>query len=220
VPPRTNSASHSVAASAALPTPQAPQIELAVMMCSCRFRSEPGWVHQHVRSFFGIPSHPLFVHIPAVLLPLAALGVVFMVIRPAWHQRYRWAVLAVGFVGAVGAVLAAGAGEDLESQIVAKEGRGAAASWEDHASAGETARLFALVFLVILAAYILVPWFAERRTAQGRPLSLPGWIRGVSVVLVLAASVGTVVTVILAGHSGAKSVWCGVNTPPNCPADG
>lgn len=171
-----------------------------------------------MRSFFGIPSHPLFVHIPTVLLPLAAIGVVLMVIRPIWHERYRWAVLAIGFVGTVGAILAAGAGEDLADKITAKEGAAAAAGWEDHAEAGETARLFAIIFFLLLAAYILIPWFIERRRAKGDPsaMTLPQWASIGLVVLVLAGSVGSVVTVILAGHNGAKAVWCETNTPPNC----
>jgi hypothetical protein len=176
-----------------------------------------------MNSFFGIPAHPLFVHVPAVLLPLAAIGVVMMVIRPSWHHRYRWAVLVIGFVGTVGAILAASAGEGLEEQIVAKEGRAAAAGWEDHVEAGETARLFAIVFFIILAAFILVPWFMERRRAQSDPagtqgpgLGLPRWVTVGMAVLVLAGSVGTVVTVVLAGHSGAKAVWCEVEDPPNC----
>lgn len=169
-----------------------------------------------MRSFFGIPAHPLFVHIPAVLLPLAAIGVVLMVIRPVWHQRYRWAVLAIGFVGALGAILAAQAGESLEEQITAKEGAAAAAGWEDHAAAGETARLFAIIFFVVLALFILIPWFIERRAARATTKALPKWVTLLLAGLVLAGSAGTVVTVILAGHSGAKSVWCETNTPPNC----
>lgn len=169
-----------------------------------------------VDTFFGIPAHPLLVHVPAVLLPLAALGVVVMVIKPAWHQRYRWAVLALGFVGAVGAILSASAGESLERRIVANEGAGAAGGWEDHAQAGETARLFGIIFFVVLAVFVLIPWYIERRAAQGRPIAVPKVVAPILAILVLAASAGTVYTVIEAGHSGATSVWCGTMTPPNC----
>jgi uncharacterized membrane protein len=167
-------------------------------------------------TFFGIPAHPLLVHIPAVLLPLAALGVVLMVIRPAWHQRYRWAVLAIGFVGALGTILAAGAGESLEERIVAAEGREAAAGWHEHAEAGETARLFGVIFFVVLALFVLVPWYLDRRKAAGRPIAVPTAVGPALAVLVLIASAATVYTVIQAGHSGAKSVWCETMTPPNC----
>ena len=171
-----------------------------------------GWMD----TFFGIPAHPLLVHIPAVLLPLAAIGAVVMVVRPAWHQRYRWVVLILGFVGAVGAILAADAGESLGARIVANEGPAAASGWEDHAQAGDTARLFAIIFFVVLAIFVLVPWFLERRTSQGHPIEMPRFVSPLLAVLVLAASVGTVITVIQAGHSGAKAVWCETMTPPNC----
>ena len=173
-----------------------------------------------MRSFFGIPAHPLLVHIPAVLLPLAALGVVIMVIRPAWHQRYRWAVLAIGFAGTLGAIFAADAGESLDEQITAKEGAAAAAGWENHSQAGDTARLFAVIFFVVLALFVLVPWLIERRAAQGKPQAMPKWAGPVLAALVLAGSVGTVVTVVLAGHSGAKAVWCETHNPPNCDTGG
>jgi hypothetical protein len=169
-----------------------------------------------MRSFFGVPAHPLLVHVPAVLLPLAALGVVVMLIRPAWHARYRWAVLAIGFVGAVGAILAASAGESFEHQIEATEGRGAAAGWQDHAAAGETARLFAMLFFIVLAAFVLVPWFLERRAKDASIATVPKWVSVALTVLVLAGSAATVTTVVLAGHSGAKAAWCDVATPPNC----
>ncbi len=169
-----------------------------------------------MNTFVGIPTHPLLVHIPAVLLPLAAVGVVLMVIRPVWHQRYRWAVLAIGFLGTVGAVLAAQAGESLAEQVTAVEGQGAAERWQDHISAGESARLFAVVFFAVLVLFVLTPWYIERRRVQGRPIDVPKYVAPVLVVAVLAASAGTVLTVIVAGHSGATSVWCKTMSPPNC----
>src|ERR1700709_2795450 len=114
---------------------------------------------------FGLPAHPFLVHIPVVLLPLAAVGVVVMAIKPSWHQRYRWAVLSICAVGTIGVVLAASAGEELERRIINVEGEAAAASWERHAQLGETARNFGLVFFVIVLAFSLVPWWLERRRA-------------------------------------------------------
>ena len=169
-----------------------------------------------MNTFFGIPAHPLLVHIPTVLLPLAALGVVLMVIKPAWHLRYRWAVLALSFVGAIGAVLAADAGENLGARITAQQGPESRSLWRDHADAGDTARLFGVIFFVVVAAYILIPWFVERRRTQQREITVPAFVRPALMVLVLAASAGTVITIVQAGHSGAKAVWCGVTTPPSC----
>jgi len=169
-----------------------------------------------MKSFFGVPAHPLFVHIPAVLLPLAAIGVVLMVIKAEWYKRFRWVVLAIGFVGTLGAILAAQAGESLEERIIAKEGVAVAGGWEDHAEAGETARLFAIIFFVVLALFVLIPWFLERRAANGTPKVLPRWAAVLLAALVLVGSAGTVTTVVLAGHSGAKAVWCETNSPPDC----
>ena len=148
-------------------------------------------------SFFGIPSHPLFVHLPAVLLPLAAIGVVIMVARPAWYLRYRWAVLAVGLVGTLGAVMAASSGESLEESL-----EGQPETWEAHAESGELARNVALLFVALLAVYVLVPWWLKRSRPSG-----PTWLMPVLSVLVLAGAVASVITVYDAGHSGAESVW-------------
>jgi hypothetical protein len=172
-----------------------------------------------MNTLFGLPAHPFLVHIPIVLLPLSAIGVVLMALRPQWHRSYRWIVLAIGTVGVAGATLAASAGEELEGRIVAVEGRKAAASWEHHASLGDTARSVALVYLVALVLFVFVPWWLERRTAAqpattvGAAASTPSrapWQRWAVIavtVVALAAAAGSVVSVIAAGHTGSRSVW-------------
>jgi uncharacterized membrane protein len=165
-------------------------------------------------TIFGLPAHPLLVHIPIAMLPLAAIGVVVMAMRPVWHQRYRWAVLAVGTVGTLGAVLAASAGERLEERIVAVEGADAASSWERHAQLGETARNVSLVFLVLLVVFVLVPWWLERRTAAGPSTEVETasarnllWVRTAVAALAVLGAVGCVTTIVRAGHTGSESVW-------------
>ncbi|MEO5899906.1 MAG: DUF2231 domain-containing protein [Ilumatobacteraceae bacterium] len=184
---------------------------------------------------FGLPAHPFLVHAPVVLLPLAAIGVVVMAIKGSWHERFRWAVLAIGAAGTIGIVLAASAGEELEGRIINVEGQAAAAGWENHSQLGETARNVALVFFVILAAYVLVPWWLERRRAgatapargaatpntstdttpdttpvhatSARPIGAERWLCvGVTALAILAAA-ACVTTVAQAGHSGSKTVW-------------
>ena len=160
-------------------------------------------------TLFGLPAHPLLVHIPIVLLPLAAIGVIVMMVKPSWHHRYRWVVLGMGIAGALGAVFAAQAGEELEGRIRAVEGREAAHRWADHAALGETARNFALLFLGALVVFVALRWWQERRA--GPDASAPSRnVRilnvAVSIVAVLAA-VGTVVTIVQAGHTGSESVW-------------
>lgn len=160
----------------------------------------------------GLPAHPLLVHIPVVLLPLAAFGAFVTFLRRSWYEQYRWAVLFVGGVGMLGAVLAAGSGEDLERQVRATKGVEAVRAVHDHAEAGDTARGVAIVFFAALAVYVLVPWFVDRRNAaaartSGSELTLPTWTRPVMMAVVAITAVASLVTVIDAGHSGAARAW-------------
>ena len=173
----------------------------------------------------GLPAHPLLVHIPVILLPLAAVGVILMAIKPAWHHRYRWATLAVGAAGTVGAVLAADAGESLDERLQAA---GITNTWHDHAEAGDLARAMAMLFLLCLLAYVLLPWYADRRAARAGAqadgstgagtASLPTWLKPVLTVAVIVAATASMVTIVNAGHSGAKSVWNRVS--PSQPSNG
>lgn len=153
----------------------------------------------------GIPSHPLFVHIPAVLIPLATLGVILMVVRPTWWQRYQWATLAITGVGTLGAILAAGSGEALEEGVEDTANR---SQLHAHIEAGEAARTMSIVFfLVVLAAIVVVPWVMKRRTTAA---SSPKWLRMVVAIALVASAGAASWTVFDAGHSGAKSVWADV----------
>lgn len=157
---------------------------------------------------FGLPAHPFLVHIPIVLLPLSAIGVAAMTSRRSWYLSYRWVVLAIGIVGAAGAVLAASAGERLEGRIEAIEGDQAAAGWEHHAQLGETARNVALLYVALLAAYVVVPWVAARRRADTpRAQPVTRWLTPTLAVFALLGAAGSVVTIVQAGHTGSGAVW-------------
>ncbi len=153
----------------------------------------------------GIPSHPLFVHLPAVLIPLATLGVILMVVRPTWWQRYQWATLAVTGVGTLGAILAAGSGEALEEGVEDTANR---SQLHAHVEAGDAARTMSIVFFVVaLAAIVVVPWVMKRRASAA---SSPKWLRMVVAIALVASAGAASWTVFDAGHSGAKSVWSDV----------
>src|SRR5580765_5601026 len=113
----------------------------------------------------GLPMHPLIVHIPVAMLPLAFLGVAVMMIRRAWYERYRWAVLVIGAIGTLGAILAAATGESLVSDVRRTQGAAAMRRIHDHAEAGDVARTVAIFFFVALAAWVLIPWYLDRRRA-------------------------------------------------------
>jgi hypothetical protein len=149
----------------------------------------------------------LLVHAIVIFGPVAALAVIAYAVAPRWRVALRWpaAVLAVLAAGAAiaaeqsGERLAGRMGLDLEPaggevpdtlQVVI-----------DHSNAGETAVIVNIVFAVVtvLAVFIALP---ARGTAR---LSRP-WRAAIAGVLVVV-SVAALVTVVLAGHSGAEAVW-------------
>ena len=151
-------------------------------------------------TFFGLPAHPLLVHIPVVLVPLALVGVIVMVSRPSWWGRYEWATLVITVAGAVGAVFAAQSGEGLEESV--REGS-VRSLVREHVEAGETARNFSLLFMLVVAVAILLPRWMKGRT-------LPGWWKRAAAVAMVVTGLAASYTVYDAGHTGAKSVWNGV----------
>lgn len=166
-------------------------------------------------SINGLPLHPLIVHIPVAMLPLAFLGVAVMCLKRAWYERYRWAVLVVGAIGTFGAILAAATGESLESDVRRTEGREAIRGIHEHAEAGDLARTVAIVFFVVLAAWVLVPWFLDRRNAD-RPTESENAdhtprrskiARSVLMVATAILAAASMATIYRAGHTGATSVW-------------
>lgn len=158
---------------------------------------------------FGLPAHPLLVHIPVVLVPLAAIIAVVFAFKPAWLDRYGWGLVALSGVGALGAILAAGSGEGLQDL----QNKAETAAREDHFELGETARTVAIFFFVVVAAVVVLRHLARRRAANGAE---PGGFWGllsskvgaiaIAALLVVSASAATY-TISKAGHQGAKISW-------------
>lgn len=159
---------------------------------------------------FDLPAHPLLVHVPVVLLPIAGLMAIAMAIRLQWLERYGWWLVGTSGVGALGAVLAAGSGESLEESVKRSE------TLRRHAELGESARTVSLVFFTVALIIVGVRWWARRHLAAGRESAAPHHVArfvrskaGVaiaSVALVVLAITSTV-TITMAGHQGAKSTW-------------
>ena len=170
----------------------------------------------------GLPAHPLLVHLPVVLVPLAAIGAIAMLIRPRWLATFGPVVAGMSGLGFVAAVLAASTGEALEDDF-RESGQTISDTLRDHAEMGESARLFTALFFIAILAWVLV---ARRRSsapdaatpavpvevdeASVATVSTVGRSRRIvaalGAVAVLAGGVATV-SVYLTGHSGASSVW-------------
>ena len=65
---------------------------------------------------FGLPAHPLLVHVPIVLVPLATVLALLALWAPA-RRPALLAAAALSLLGAVGTYLAVGAGEHLEDRV-------------------------------------------------------------------------------------------------------
>lgn len=147
-----------------------------------------------------MPLHPLVVHAVVVLGPLAALtGLVYAAV-PRWRWLLRWPLVVLAVVVAVTALTAVAAGEDL---LAARPEL--APIVEDHQEAGENLRSVALIYVAVagLAAWALggSSALASGRGARETRFGIP------VAVLLAAGAVALLVTVYLAGDSGARAVW-------------
>lgn len=151
-----------------------------------------------LKTLFGLPAHPLLVHIPIVLIPLCAIGAVGMFWKP-WRDRLGWAtVIILGFTGIM-TQLAIGSGEALEEASNERE-----ALLKAHTSIAENIRPWLLLFFVFLLAFLLV---IRRRRQAGRSESLRNPVLAILFALTLVNATISVYWVQRIGHTGAESVW-------------
>lgn len=148
----------------------------------------------------GVPLHPLVVHAVVVLGPLAALTGLAHAFVPRWRWLLRWPLVVLAVVTAAVSLLAVAAGEDLLASrpelapIVA-----------EHEEDGELLRTVSLAYVLVsgLAAWALggTSALASGRGARETRFGLP------VMALLAVGAVALLVTVYLAGDSGAQAVW-------------
>jgi uncharacterized membrane protein len=141
----------------------------------------------------GVPLHPLVVHAVVVLLPLAVLGTLAIVARPAWRLRYGPLVVAAAAVSTALIPVATSSGEALERRV---------GDPGVHAQLGDQLIWFAVPLLVTSAAVVLLAWRQERGRSAGSA-GLRQVVAGVAVVAALASAV----QVYRVGDSGARAAW-------------
>jgi hypothetical protein len=115
---------------------------------------------------FGLPAHPLLVHVPIVLIPLA-LVTALLALWPAVRRPALIATAALAVIGAIGAVLAVGAGEKLRDRVRETE------RVEEHAERGEQVELPSIAFGVVALGAAMALEVAHRnaplRTGSNGP---------------------------------------------------
>ena len=160
--------------------------------------------------YSGLPAHPLFVHVPVVLIPTTIVVAVIFAIKPQWLSRYGVALALVSIVAMSSVFLAMQAGAALRGAL---DLRGEAAKLiSEHSHA---AHILAIVYVLFTATLIVT--FASQRISGGMPTGLgivdellgsKAVFSALRVVLVVLAIV-TGYFVFRTGDLGAKAVWQG-----------
>ncbi len=157
-----------------------------------------------------LPAHPLFVHVPVVLIPVTIIAAIVFMARTDWLERYGIALALVAIVAMSSIFLTMQAGAALRAALNLQ---GEAAKLiSEHAQA---AHILAYVYVPFTA--VLIVTFAARRISGGMPtgltlvdrlLSSRAMFAALRVVLVLLAT-GAGYMCFRTGDLGAKAVWQG-----------
>lgn len=154
----------------------------------------------------GLPAHALLVHAAVVLVPLAAIALAVVGWRSDWRQHYSLPVAIVAVVGAGFAFLAKQSGEPLRNSLrETARSAGERVNFGDHPEQGDTAFVMAFFF----AAAAVGVWLIDR---YGPRYNLPKWAPTAAYGVALVPALLAIVTMIVAGHSGATLVWKDVGT--------
>jgi hypothetical protein len=160
--------------------------------------------------YSGLPAHPLFVHVPVVLIPTTVVAAVVFVFRRDWFARYGIALALASIVAMSSIFLTMQAGAALRAALHL-QGH-AAKLISEHSQA---AHILAIVYVVFTATLIVT--FAAQRISGGMPTGLgivddllrPRWIVTGLRILLVVLSVGAGYMVFRTGDLGAKAVWEG-----------
>ncbi|WP_141580117.1 DUF2231 domain-containing protein [Actinomadura sp. WMMA1423] len=150
-------------------------------------------------TLFGLPAHPLVVHVVVFLVPLTVLAALLAALWPKVRRLLGPWILGVATIAVITIPLATESGEHLEEQVPRSS------LVEEHAELGDTLLPLVAGLWVALALLVAVGVYARRNT--DRP---PRWTKAVTLVaavLTVGAAVATGVQVARIGHSGAKAVW-------------
>jgi len=155
----------------------------------------------------GLPVHPLIVHATVVVVPTLALAVALYAVWPRFRAWARFGPLALAAAAVVLTPLSTSSGESLEHRV------GGSAAIEQHSHLADLL-IWWVAPLAVLAAVLWWWHRAERPARSGRSLAL------VAAVLPVAVAVGTLVQVVLIGHTGAEAAWSDVGSAAASQDDG
>ena len=158
----------------------------------------------------GLPAHPLFVHLPVVLIPTTVVAAVVFMVKREWFSRYGIALAVVSIVAMSSIFLTMQAGAALRAELNL-QGQ-AATLISEHSQAAHI-----LAYIYVLFTATLIVTFAAQRISGGMPtglgivdslLSPKPMLTALRVLLVLLA-IGAGYMCFRTGDLGAKAVWEG-----------
>jgi hypothetical protein len=175
----------------------------------------------HINTIYsGLPAHPLFLHVPVILIPVVTIGALMLVAQPRWFARHGVWIGALTVLALGATNLTIGAGKALRTDLHLDGGGsvlgatgGPSALIARHAHAADMLRLLLIAFTGVLLIAV-----AMYRTSDGssigigfldrlmsRTRGLMALLRPVLAVLALAC----LYFVFHTGDLGAKAVWQG-----------
>lgn len=183
-----------------------------------------------IDTIYGLPAHPLFVHIPVVGIPLVALLFIAYLVLPAKREGLFWpAAIGIVFV-TIATILAASTGESLEEQLSAEDRRSSVL--HHHTELGDQTRAIVILFALAALAFLALDWWrrtqrdttgaqtaANALTAALAQPTITKLVLGLGVLAVLLGGVATVWDV-RTGHAGAKAAWSDVSGESTEPGAG
>jgi hypothetical protein len=160
--------------------------------------------------YSGLPAHPLFVHVPVILIPTTVVTAVVFMARPEWFGRYGIALSLASIVAMSSIFLTMQAGGALRGELHL-QGK-AARLISEHSQAAD---ILAIVYVAFTA--ILIVTFAAYRISGGMPTGLGIVDRLLSSrstfhalrVLLGVLAIGAGFMTFRTGDLGAKAVWAG-----------
>ena len=142
----------------------------------------------------GIPSHPLFVHAPVVLIPLVGLAAIALAFRPEWRRTLGWWPAVAAGVCLISTLLAVGSGNAFDERL------DGLVDTERHESLALTTLALVAVFFGATVA---------QRLLSGSDGRLRIVERAVTLLVVVSAGMAVWWT-FLTGEEGARITWSGV----------
>lgn len=158
----------------------------------------------------GLPAHPLFVHVPVILIPTTVATAVVFMVRPEWFSRYGIALVVVSVAAMSSIFLTMQAGAALSAALHLQGEAAVLISQHSHA-----AHILAYIYVVFTATLIVA--FAARRISSGMPTGLaivdrplaPNSVFQALRILLVVLAIAAGYMCFRTGDLGAKAVWQG-----------